>query len=109
MLQTRKMKTMDNITELLDRLGFEKNGRWENGFYVIPIPDSDTFALYETRLSMRANDSENPSQESNTNRSLVKWTDYYTIDVNNITYNLFLIADFENNEYLLKIKEAETE
>lgn len=97
----------NDITEILDRLGLGKEGTYDNGFYVIDIDNSDDYARYQTRLSKIANDSENPSQELNTNDTLVKWTSYYTIEVNNKTYNLFLIADFEDNTYQLKIGKAE--
>lgn len=97
----------DDITEILDKLGFAKEGRYENGFYVIDIDNSNEYARYQTRLSKIAIDSENPSQELNTSNSLVRWTDYYTMEVNNREYNLFLIADFDNNTYQFKIKEAE--
>lgn len=96
----------NDITEILDKLGLGKERTYDNGFYVIDIDNSDDYARYQTRLSKIANDSENPSQELNTNDTLVKWTSYYTIEVNNKTYNLFLIADFDDNTYQLKIGKA---
>lgn len=98
------MKTND-ITQILDKLGIAKEGRYDNGYYVIDIDSSDDFARYQTRLSKIANDSENPSAEVNTNNSLTKWTDYYTIEVNNQTYNLFLTADFDKGTYQFRIGE----
>ena len=97
----------NDITEILDKLGLGKEGVYNDGFYVIDIDNSDDYARYQTRLSKIANDSENPSQELNTDDTLVKWTSYYTMEVNSKTYNLFLIADFDNNTYQLKIGKAE--
>jgi hypothetical protein len=45
--------------------------------------------------------------ETNTNDTLTKMTHYFETDENNYTYQIFLIADYENDKYTLKIGEKE--
>jgi hypothetical protein len=96
---------MDNsaIEKVLNRLGLEATGRYDNKFYVIDIEDSNEYAKMYTRLSKAAIDTEYPTFGTNTNNSTVKVTNYFELEEDNEKYNIFLIADFDNNKYYLKI------
>ena len=91
------------IKKLLDRLEIEDTGSYDNHFYVIQIDNSDDYAKMYTKLSKNAIDTEFPTFGTNTNDSTVKITNYFEIEEDNITYNLFLIANFDEDKYYLKI------
>ena len=94
-----------NITDILKRLQLKDTGRYDNHFYIIKIDNSNEYAKMYTLLSKNAINTEYPGFGTNTNNSTVKITNYFELDEDNITYNLFLIADFDNDEYYLKIGE----
>lgn len=56
-----------------------------------------------TKLSKNAINTEFPTFGTNTNDSTVKITNYFEIEEDNITYRLFLIADFDSEKYYLKL------
>jgi hypothetical protein len=58
-----------------------------------------------TKLSKKAINTEYPSFGTNTNNNTIKITNYFEIEEDNITYNIFLIADFDNDLYYIKIGE----
>ena len=58
-----------------------------------------------TKLSDNAINTEFPAFGKNTNNSTVKVTNYFEIEEDGVEYNLFLIADFDNDKYYLKIGE----
>lgn len=91
------------IEKVLLRLGLEPTGRYDNKFYVIDIEGSNEYAKTYTRLSKVAIDTEYPTFGTNTNNSTVKVTNYFELEEDNEKYNIFLIADFENDKYYLKI------
>lgn len=93
----------NNIKNILARLEIEDTGRYENHFYIIPIEDSDEYARVYTKLSKNAIDTEYPTFGTNTNDATVKITNYFELEENNDKYLLFLIADFQKDEYYLKI------
>ena len=96
----------NEIKHILDRLEIETTGRYDNHFYVIPIENSDEYAKVYTKLSKNAIDTEYPTFGTNTNNSTVKVTNYFELEEDNNKYLLFLIADFQKDEYYLKIGDA---
>ena len=97
------MKNDSVIHRILERLNLDETGTYVNGFYVIPIEDSDEYAKMYTKLSNKAINTEFPSFGTNTNNSTVKVTNYFELDEDNDTYNIFLIANFDEDKYYLKI------
>lgn len=97
---------VNTIKPILQRLGIKEEGRYDNHFYVVSLEDSDSYARMYTRLDKFAINTEFPAFGTNTNNSTIKVTNYFEIEEANQTYNIFLIADFENDKYFLKIGEA---
>ncbi len=91
------------VKNILNRLGIDDTGVYDNQFYVIHLEDSDEYARVYTKLSKNAINTEFPSFGTNTSNSTVKITNYFELEEDNITYNLFLIADFTKEDYYLKI------
>ena len=56
-----------------------------------------------SKLAKNAINTEFPSFGTNTNDATVKITNYFELEEDNQKYLLFLIADFENDSYYLKI------
>lgn len=104
-LYIRRMITVDNnpIKNILGRLGIEATGKYDNRFYVIDIENSDEYAKMYTKLSKNAIDTEFPTFGTNTSNSTVKVTNYFELEEDNEKYTIFLIADFDNDKYYLKI------
>jgi hypothetical protein len=96
---------MDNnpIKNILNRLGIEATGKYDNRFYVIDIENSDEYAKMYTKLSKNTIDTEFPTFGTNTSNSTVKVTNYFELEEDNEKYTIFLIADFDNDKYYLKI------
>jgi hypothetical protein len=96
---------MDNnpIKNILNRLGIEATGKYDNRFYVIDIEDSDAYARMYTKLEKNAINTEYPTFGTNTSNSTVKVTNYFELEEDNEKYTIFLIADFDNDKYYLKI------
>ncbi len=92
-----------DITAILDRLGLEATGTYENKFYVIYFNNSDDYAKVYTKLNNNAINTEYPMFGTNTSDSTVKITNYFEMEEDNNKYLLFLIADFDNDKYYLKI------
>ena len=95
----------NNIKNILDRLGIEPTGRYENHFYIIPLDNSDAYAKMYTKLDKNAINTEYPEIISNTNNTTEKIVNYFEIEEDEITYNIFLFADFKNDKYYVKIGE----
>lgn len=93
----------NNIKEVLTKLDIEDTGRYDNHFYIIQIEDSNEYAKMYTKLSKNAINTEYPTFGTNTSDSTVKITNYFEIEEDNNKYLLFLIADFDNDTYYLKI------
>ena len=96
----------NDIKAILARLKIETTGNYENKFYVVPIENSDEYAKVYTKLSKNAVDTEYPTFGTNTSNSTVKITNYFELEEDNDRYLLFLIADFQNDKYYLKIGDA---
>lgn len=97
----------NDIKNILTRLDIDATGRYENQFYIIPIENSDEYAKVYTKLSRNAIDTEYPTFGTNTNDAIVKITNYFELEEDNEKYLLFLIADFQNDTYYLKIGDIE--
>jgi hypothetical protein len=93
----------NNVKEILTKLEIEDTGRYDNHFYIIQIEDSNEYAKMYTKLSKNAINTEYPTFGTNTSDSTVKITNYFEIEEDNNKYLLFLIADFDNDTYYLKI------
>jgi len=91
------------VKKILTRLGIEDTGTYDNHFYIIQIDNSNEYAKMYTKLSKNAINTEFPSFGTNKSDSTVKITNYFEIEEDNNTYLLFLIADFDNENYYLKI------
>ena len=93
----------NTVKKILSRLNIEDTGRYDNHFYIIDIENSDEYAKMYTKLSKNAIDTEFPTFGTNTSNSTVKITNYFELEEENNKYILFLIADFKNDAYYLKI------
>jgi hypothetical protein len=91
------------IEKILSRLNITETGKYDNQFYVINLEDSDAYAKMYTKLSKNAIDTEFPTFGTNSNNSTVKVTNYFELEEDNEKYTVFLIADFDNDKYYLKI------
>lgn len=94
-----------DIKNVLKKLNLEDAGKYENHFYIIPLADSNEYARMYTKLENVAVNTEYPVFSTNTNNTTTKAINYFETEDNNITYNLFLIADFDEDRYYLKIGE----
>ena len=95
--------TKNIIKDILTRLNITNTGRYDNNFYIIDLEDSDTYAKVYTKLNNNAINTEYPTFGTNTSNSTVKITNYFELEEDNDVYMLFLIADFDKDEYYLKI------
>ena len=91
------------VKNILTRLGIDDTGKYENHFYIINLDDSDAYAKMYTKLNKNAINTEFPTFGTNTSESTVKITNYFELEEDSNKYILFLIADFKNDEYYLKI------
>lgn len=97
---------LTGIEKILTKLDLEASGKYNNKFYVIDIDSSNNYAKMYTKLTKKAINTEYPSFGTNSNNSTIKVTNYFELEEDSIKYNLFLIADFEQDKYYLKIGEA---
>ncbi len=91
------------LKTILDRLQIDDTGKYDNHFYIIDLKDSDEYAKTYTKLSKNAINTEFPTFGTNTSNSTVKITNYFELEEDNDKYILFLIADFQQDKYYLKI------
>lgn len=98
-------KMISDIEKILARLNLKATGYYDDQFYIIPIKDSDEYAKMYTLLDENAINTEYPNFGINTNKSTVNITNYFEIEEDSITYNLFLIANFKDDKYYLRIGE----
>ena len=96
---------MIKISNILKKLNLEAKGAWDNNFYVIQLEDSNAYAKMYTKLDKAAVNTEYPNFGKNSSNSTTKITNYFEVEVDNVTYNIFLIADFLNGRYYVKIGE----
>lgn len=91
------------VKNILARLEIEDTGRYDNHFYVIDLEDSNEYAKMYTKLSNNAINTEFPAFGTNTSDTTVKITNYFEIEEDSNKYLLFLIANFKDDSYYLKI------
>jgi len=96
---------MTNIKDILKKLDIQETGSYKDHFYVIPLANSNEYAKMYTKLDKKAINTEFPEFAKNTNEATTKITNYFEIEIDNITYDIFLFADFNNDKYYLKIAE----
>ena len=96
---------MENVKDVLNKLNITDPGKYDNHFYVINLADSNAYAKMYTNLCNHAENTEDPAFKINTSNTTTGITNYFTVDCNNCTYNVFLIADFDKNAYYVKIDE----
>jgi lipopolysaccharide export LptBFGC system permease protein LptF len=96
---------ISDIKAVLNRLQIENTGSYENHFYVIPLADSNEYAKTYTKLDKNAINTEYPEFTKNSNDTTTKIINYFEIEEDHVTYNIFLFADFENEKYFIKIGE----
>lgn len=94
-----------NINHILQRLEIEDLGKYENHFYVIFLEDSNAYARMYTKLDKNAINTEYPEFTANTNNATEKIVNYFELEEDGLTYNIFLFADFKNGKYYVKIGE----
>lgn len=95
----------NDIKAILDRLTIEETGEYSNHFYVIKLKNSDEYARVYSKLEKNAVNTEYPNFAVNTNSTTVGITNYFEVEEESTTYNIFLIADFDADVYKLKIGE----
>jgi hypothetical protein len=93
----------NTVQNILNRLEIEDTGRYDNHFYIIDLENSDKYAKMYTKLTKNAINTEYPTFGTNTSDSTVKITNYFEIEEDNDVYRIFLIADFDNDKYYLKL------
>lgn len=91
------------IKSILARLDINATGKYDNKFYVVDIENSDEYAKMYSKLSKNAINTEFPTFGTNTNNSTIKVTNYFELEEDNDKYDIFLIADFDQDKYYLKI------
>ena len=96
---------ISDIKKVLARLQIENTGSYDNHFYVIPLADSNEYAKVYTKLDKNAINTEYPEFTQNTNNTTTRIINYFEIEEDSITYNIFLFADFDNEKYYIKIGE----
>jgi len=96
---------MTSIKDILQRLDIQETGSYKDHFYVINLKDSNDYARMYTKLDKNAINTEYPEFAKNTSETTTKITNYFEIEENNVTYDIFLFADFNNDAYYLKIAE----
>lgn len=94
-----------DILDLLKKLDIEERGAYEDEFYVIRLRNSDAFGEMYGKLDGEATNLGDPSIGVNTNDTTTDITGYFETDMGDATYELYLMADFANDAYELRIKE----
>ena len=94
-----------NVKDILAKLGISETGRYEDHFYVIQLKDSNDYAKMYTKLDKNAINTEYPEFAKNSSEATTKITNYFEIEVDSVTYNVFLFADFKEGRYYVKIGE----
>lgn len=96
---------MTNIESVLQKLSIEETGQYENHFYVVQLSNSNEYARMYSQLCEKSVNTEYPSVGTNSSKNTTRITNYFEIEDNNISYNIFLIADFDKDKYYVKIGE----
>ena len=98
---------MNHSKDVLHKRDIHEEGTYKNPFYLIQLKDSNDYARMYTKLDKHAINTEFPEFAKNTNESTTKITNYFETEVENVTYDIFLFADFNEDAYYVKIAERE--
>lgn len=96
---------MTNVEDALKKLGLTQEGHYDSHFYIIDLADSNEYAKMYTQLSKKATNTEYPGFGTNSTNNTIKITNYFEFEANNISYNIFLTADFKEDKYYIRIGE----
>ena len=96
---------MNNIDKLLKKLNIKDTGVYKNHFYTITLNNSDHYAKMYSLLDKYAVNTEYPEFTKNTNGTTTNVANYFETEIDDIKYQIFLFADFNKDEYKLKITE----
>ena len=96
---------ISDIKNVLARLELDKTGAYDNHFYVIPLTDSNDYAKVYTKLDKNAINTEYPEFTQTTHNTTTRIVNYFELEEDSITQNIFLFADFDNEKYYVKIGE----
>lgn len=94
-----------NVKDILAKLDISETGHYDDHFYVIQLKDSNDYARMYTKLDKNAVNTEYPEFAKNTSEATTKITNYFEVEVDSVTYNVFLFADFKEGRYYVKIGE----
>lgn len=94
-----------DIKNILKRLEISDTGIYDNHFYIIQLADSNEYAKMYSKLDKNAINTEFPEFTRNASGNTTRIVNYFELDEDTITYNIFLFADFEKDNYYLKIGE----
>ena len=97
----------NKIKEVLKKLKIDKTGTYENHFYIVNLENSNEYAKFYTQLEDNAINTEYPNFETNTSGTTTKAINYFELDLDNITYNIFLIADFNEDKIVFFLCELQ--
>lgn len=97
------MESNDKFKDILQEIGLPKTGRYINHFYVIELADSNEYSRVYTLLDTNTLNTEDPNFGKNDKGSVDRITNYFEYTADLITYNIFLIADFKDDHYYVKI------
>lgn len=92
---------------VLDKLQLEPTGAYEDQLYIIRLHNSNEYAKMYTILDDNATNMEYPEFDQNSNKTVTDATSYFETTLDGITYKIFLVANFTEDSYLLKIGEKE--
>lgn len=98
---------MDNISKLLKKLTIKDTGIYKNHFYIIELEDSNAYARMYTILDKYAVNTEYPAFTKTDSGTTTNIVTYFEATADDKEYELFLMADFKEDRYKLKIKEKE--
>lgn len=97
------MESNNNFKDILQEIGLPDTGRYINHFYVIELADSNEYGQVYTRLDTNTLNTEDPNFGKTDTGSVERITNYFEYTADLITYNIFLIADFKEDRYYVKI------
>ena len=96
---------MSSLTKVLKKLELKSDGYYKNNFYIIDLDSSDEYSRMYTLLDKNAINTEYPNFEKNSSSSVTKVINYFELEIDQILYNIFLIANFKDDIYQIKIGE----
>jgi len=96
-----------DIKAILKRLDIQETGTYDNHFYVIQLKDSNDYARMYSKLDKNAINTEYPEFTRNSSNATVKVVNYFELEEDNNTYDIFLFANFDTGKYYLKISDRD--